>query len=230
VPAGFALAQLEPERQIRAAMDIADLRREYTFGGLRRRDMDAEPIQQFNNWLQGAIAAGVPEPNAMTLATVDGEGQPSSRIVLLKGIAEKRGFKFFTNYQSRKGRELEDNPRAALTIFWPGLERQICIRGSCSKLPQTESELYFKSRPLGSRVGAWVSSQSTVIPDRAYLEKRLEELTAQFKEDPPLPPHWGGYLLEPISLDFWQGRPNRLHDRFLYTRRGDGWHLERLAP
>lgn len=210
-------------------MDIADLRKEYTFAGLRRRDLHPDPIQQFNNWFQQAIGAGVPEPNAMTLATVDREGQPSSRIVLLKGIDE-RGFAFYTNYQSRKGRELEANPRAALTIFWAGLERQICVRGVCEKLSREESEVYFKSRPIGNRLGAWVSNQSTAIADREFLERRLAEVTSQYGENPPLPPYWGGYVVRPGTVELWQGRPNRLHDRFRYTREGSIWKIERLSP
>jgi pyridoxamine 5'-phosphate oxidase len=210
-------------------MQIADLRTEYTFAGLRRRDLHPEPIQQFNNWFQQAISAGVPEPNAMTLATVDAQGQPSSRIVLVKDI-QPRGLSFFTNYQSRKGRELEQNPKAALTFFWAGLERQVCFRGACSKLSREESAAYYKSRPLGNRLGAWVSNQSTPIPDREFLEKRMEEISAKFGEAPPLPDYWGGYLLTPVTVDFWQGRPSRLHDRFLYTRDGDSWKIERLSP
>jgi pyridoxamine 5'-phosphate oxidase len=171
----------------------------------------------------------VPEPSAMTLATVDQEGQPSSRIVLLKGI-DARGFAFYTNYVSRKGRELAGNPRAALTLFWPQLERQISVRGGCEKLSRAESESYYKSRPLGSRWGAWVSNQSTPIPDRAYLERKLEEVMSRLGDDPPLPDYWGGYVLKPATVDFWQGRPNRLHDRFLYTRAGNGWRIERISP
>ncbi|HEV8542502.1 MAG TPA: pyridoxamine 5'-phosphate oxidase [Verrucomicrobiae bacterium] len=211
-------------------MDIADLRREYTFAGLRRRDLHAEPIQQFNNWFQQAISAGVPEPNAMTLGTVDAAGQPSSRIVLLKGI-DPRGFQFYTNYRSRKGRELEANPRASLTIYWAGLEREICVRGTCSKLPREESEVYFNSRPIGNRLGAWVSTnQSDPIPNREHLESKLEEMAARFGENPPMPDYWGGYVLKPATIDFWQGRPSRLHDRFLYTREGEEWKIERLSP
>jgi len=210
-------------------MDVAALRREYTFGGLRRRDLHPDALQQFNNWFQQAISAEVPEPNAMTLATVDAQGQPSARIVLLKGV-DQRGFAFYTNYQSRKGQELDINPKAALTFFWAGLERQVCVRGLCSKLPMQESEAYFKSRPLGNRLGAWVSKQSSVIPNREFLEKRLEEVTTKYGEEPPLPPYWGGYVLSPVTLDFWQGRPNRLHDRFLYSRTDTAWKLERLSP
>lgn len=210
-------------------MEIADIRKDYAFAGLRRRDLHSDPIQQFKNWFQAALSAGVAEPNAMTLATVDATGQPSSRIVLLKDIDE-RGFTFYTNYQSRKGRELAANPKAALTIFWPGLERQICVRGACEKVSREESEAYYKSRPIGNRLGAWVSSQSTAIPNREFLEGKLQEVTARFGDNPPLPDYWGGFLLRPETVDFWQGRPSRLHDRFLYTRNAEGWKLERLSP
>jgi len=210
-------------------MKPADLRREYTFAGLRRKDLNADPIQQFKNWFNQALSAELLEPNAMTLATVDSAGQPSSRIVLLKDISHL-GFSFYTNYGSRKGKELEENPRAALTMFWPGLERQVCVRGTTKKLSRPESEAYYKSRPIGSRLGAWVSSQSQAISGRDYLEKRLAEVTAQYGEDPPLPPFWGGYVLVPQTVEFWQGRPNRLHDRFLYSRVENGWKLERLSP
>src|SRR6185436_7359582 len=142
----------------------------------------------------------------------------------------QRGFSFYTNYQSRKGRELQQNPRAALTVFWPALERQVCVRGSVEKLSREESEAYYKSRPIGSRLGAWVSSQSEPIAGRELLEKRLAEVTSQYGEDPPLPPYWGGYVLSPATVEFWQGRPNRLHDRFLYTRQENDWKLERLSP
>ena len=165
----------------------------------------------------------------MTVSTVDSEGQPSSRICLLKDITPQ-GLTFFTNYNSRKGRELSANPKAALTIFWPGLERQICMRGSCEKVSRQESAAYFKSRPLGSQYGAWASDQSTPIADRAFLEKKLEEVTAKFGENPPVPDYWGGFLFTPKTVDFWQGRPSRLHDRFLYTRLAEGWKIDRLSP
>jgi pyridoxamine 5'-phosphate oxidase len=165
----------------------------------------------------------------MTLSTVNSEGQPSSRIVLLKDV-DARGFTFYTNYDSRKGSELAANPRAALTIFWPGLERQVCVRGVCEKVSREESETYFKSRPIGNRLGAWVSSQSTAIPDRQYLEMKLKEIAQKFGDSPPLPPYWGGYVLRPQTVDFWQGRPSRLHDRFLYTRAGETWKIDRLSP
>ena len=210
-------------------MQIADLRREYSFAGLRRKDLHPDPIAQFNNWFQQALSAGVLEPNAMTLATVSPDGQPSTRVVLLKGVDE-RGFSFYTNYESRKGRDLAQNPRASITIFWVGLERQVSVRGTCHKLSPEESEHYFKSRPVGSRLGAWVSRQSTRVEGRAWLEARLEEVTRQYGEDPPMPPYWGGFVLKPEEVEFWQGRPNRLHDRMLYIRSGPGWNVERLSP
>jgi pyridoxamine 5'-phosphate oxidase len=210
-------------------MDIADIRKEYTLAGLRRADLAPEPISQFEKWFDQARTAGVLEPNAMSLATVDPDGQPSARIVLLKGI-DARGFLFFTNYESRKGRELQQNPRAALTFFWPALERQVCVRGNCERLSRDESEVYFKSRPLGSRLGAWVSSQSVAIPNRHSLEDRLKEAEAKYGQNPPIPPYWGGYVLKPQTVEFWQGRPSRLHDRFLYTSAQEGWRIERLSP
>jgi pyridoxamine 5'-phosphate oxidase len=210
-------------------MNIADLRREYSFAGLRRADLHPDPLQQFKNWFQAAISAELPEPNAMTLATVDSNGQPSSRVVLLKDVTP-RGFTFYTNHQSRKGRELAANPRASVTFFWPGLERQVSVRGKCEKVSRQEAEAYFKSRPIGNRRGAWASDQSSPIPNREYLEQKLKEVTARFGDNPPLPEYWGGYLLVPETVDFWQGRPSRLHDRFLYTRLADGWKLERLSP
>ena len=210
-------------------MDIADIRKEYTFAGLRRADLHPDPIHQFKNWFQAALSAGVVEPNAMALATVDASGQPSSRIVLLKDV-DDRGFTFYTNYESRKGRELAANSKAALTMFWPGLERMVCVRGATKKLGREESEIYYKSRPIGSRLGAWVSSQSTPIPNREYLENKLREVSAKYGENPPIPPYWGGFVLCPATVEFWQGRPSRLHDRFLYTKSGETWKIDRLSP
>ena len=166
----------------------------------------------------------------MTLATVSPDGQPSSRTVLLKGY-DTRGFSFFTNYHSRKGRELTANPKAALTIFWKERERQVCVRGVVSILSQQESNAYFQSRPYGSQIGAWVSEQSEVIPDRSWLEARERELKARYPEgNVPLPPNWGGYVLTPDAVEFWQGRPSRLHDRVLFEKRGDKWERVRLSP
>jgi pyridoxamine 5'-phosphate oxidase len=212
-------------------MNLADLRREYSLSGLRRADLNANPIAQFQKWFDEALKAQLIEPSAMTLATVDADGAPSSRIVLLKG-AEERGFMFFTNYESRKGRDLACNPRAALTLYWPELEREICIAGTVSKTTRADSEKYFAMRPRGSQLGAWVSKQSSVVPDRDFLENRLAEVTQRFTgRNVETPPYWGGYLLMPSRIEFWQGRPNRLHDRFQFTKQPDGmWHIERLSP
>jgi len=234
-------------------MAIADLRREYRFSTLDRSDLAADPIDQFQKWFgqaagsrggrlrkfgialykafQGLITGKSLEPNAMALATTDIDGHPSVRTVLLKGVGAG-GFTFFTNYQSRKGRELAANPWAALAIYWPDLERQVCIAGPVAQLTREESEQYFRSRPLGSRLAAWASDQSSVIPDRASLEARWRQINEQFHgTDVPLPPFWGGYLLSPHRIEFWQGRLDRLHDRFVYTRTSEkDWKLERLAP
>jgi pyridoxamine 5'-phosphate oxidase len=212
-------------------MNLADLRREYTKGGLRRADLDPNPLVQFQKWFEQALMAELLEPSAMTLATADKEGCPSSRIVLLKGVDE-RGFTFFTNYESRKGRELAENPRAALTLYWAELERQVCIAGDVAKTSRAESEKYFALRPRGSQLGAWVSKQSSVVLDRAFLEKRLEEMEKESMErDVSAPAYWGGYHLVPMRIEFWQGRPNRLHDRLQYLKQSDGsWRLDRLSP
>jgi len=210
---------------------IADLRREYTLAGLRRADLETDPMAQFAKWFQQALKANLAEPNAMTFATADREGRPSARIVLLKGVDE-RGFTFFTNYESRKGRELVENPNAALVLFWAELERQVCITGIVGKISREESAKYFNMRPKGSRLAAWVSSQSEPIAGRTVLENRLKELQAKYPgEEVPLPPYWGGYCLAPAQIEFWQGRPNRLHDRFQYVKQADNhWQIERLSP
>ena len=212
-------------------LDIAALRHDYVAHGLRRADLDPDPIKQFGIWFGEAAAAQIRDVNAMTLATATAEGTPSARIVLLKAISD-RGFVFFTNYHSDKGRQLDANPRAALCLFWVQLERQIRIEGAVEKTSREESEEYFRSRPLGSRLGAWTSGQSEVIANRETLEDRLAEVTTQYEgADVPLPPHWGGYRVKPTSIEFWQGRTNRLHDRLRYTRHADGqWRIERLAP
>jgi pyridoxamine 5'-phosphate oxidase len=210
---------------------LADLRREYTLAGLRRAELDADPIAQFSKWLEQAIAAGLPEPTALTLATASQQGQPSTRIVLLKKLDEQ-GFTFFTNYESRKGRELAENPRVSLLAYWPQLERQVCLIGTAGKVDREQSAKYFKSRPSGSRLAAWASKQSEVISDRAALEKKLAAATAKYPgEEIPLPDYWGGYCVAPTEIEFWQGRPNRLHDRFMYRRHADAsWLIERLSP
>ena len=213
-------------------MSLADLRRDYSLAGLNESDLAANPIQQFEKWFQEALAAEIVEPNAMVLATVGASEQPSTRVVLLKAV-DARGFSFFTNYESRKGRELAGNPRASLTFPWIALERQGCIAGNGSKLSREESAAYFKLRPRASRLGAWASpKQSESIPSRAVLEQRMKQVEAQHpSEEVPLPPYWGGYVLAPVEVEFWQGRASRLHDRLRYVRQPDGsWRIERLAP
>jgi pyridoxamine 5'-phosphate oxidase len=213
-------------------LDIARLRKEYTLHGLHRKDLVPDPIQQFRIWFEESVqAAADREPNAMTLATADRQGRPAARIVLLKGFDE-RGFVFFTNYESRKGRDLTENPRAALNFHWPWLERQIQIEGNVARVPHAESQAYFDQRPLKSRLSAIISPQSSPVPSRAELERRFDEVSAQYADrNPPVPEFWGGFRLAPERIEFWQGRENRLHDRFLYTLTIDGtWHIERLGP
>ena len=210
-------------------MNIADLRKDYKLASLAEGDVAATPLVQFEKWLNEAIQAQLPEPNAMTLATVGAEGRPSTRVVLIKEINE-RGPVWFTNYHSRKGRELAANPHAALQFHWVELERVVRLEGRVEKISEADSDAYFASRPLDSRIGAWASPQSEVIGSRAVLVARAAEYGAKFLLNPPRPPHWGGYRLVPDRVEFWQGRSSRLHDRILYRLEGGNWQISRLAP
>lgn len=196
---------------------------------LREEDVDPDPVAEFHRWLELAWAAGEPQANAMTLATVDGDGSPDARMVLLNR-ADGRGFTFYTNYQSAKGGHLAHEARAALVFYWPRLHRQVRIRGTVERTPREESEAYWAQRPAGSRIAAAASAQSTVLPDRATLEAEVADLELRAPEGPPLPDFWGGYRLRPARVEFWQGRRHRLHDRLLYTPAGEGWTIQRLAP
>ncbi len=208
---------------------IADLRKSYERAELSEDASLADPFQQFSQWLQEAISAQLPEPNAMTLATVDSQQRPSTRVVLIKGLDE-RGIVWYTNYQSRKGQALATNPHAALQFHWVELERVVRIEGVVEKISDEESDAYFHSRPLDSRIGAWASPQSEVIPSRSVLVTNAAKYSAQFLLQPPRPPHWGGYRLRPDAWEFWQGRRSRLHDRLRYRLEGGQWLRERLAP
>jgi pyridoxamine 5'-phosphate oxidase len=210
-------------------MNVAQLRQEYMLAGLSEQAAGADPLRLFTTWLQDAVQAGLPLPNAMTLATVTPEGTPDARIVLLKGL-EEGGFAFYTNYASRKARQLAARPAACLVFQWSELERQVRIEGGVEKVSAAESDAYFASRPLGARLSAWASEQSAPVPSRAALESSMQEARKRHGDAPPRPPHWGGYRVIPLRLEFWQGRADRLHDRLLYSRAAAGWKIERLAP
>jgi pyridoxamine 5'-phosphate oxidase len=210
---------------------IADLRKEYSSQSLSETDIEPSPINQFEKWWRQAVNSQIDEPNAMILATASSDGMPAARTMLLKGF-DSKGFVFFTNYKSYKAMHLEENPKACLVFFWKELERQVRITGLVKKVSEKESDDYFFSRPRGSQIGAWTSPQSQVIENRDWLDKRFLELSEQFKEkELKRPPHWGGYLITPVIVEFWQGRPSRLHDRIQYTLEEDGsWKIERLSP
>jgi pyridoxamine 5'-phosphate oxidase len=211
-------------------MTISNLRHEYERAELSEQVAARDPIELFSGWFDEAAAAGAREVNAMSLATVSADGQPSNRIVLLKEF-DASGFVFYTNYLSRKGADLQVNPRVSALLFWPELERQVRIEGAASRVPDEQSDQYFAQRPLETRLGAWASPQSEELVDRAELEARLAQTRARFPQgDPPRPPHWGGYRIAPARIEFWQGRPSRLHDRLLYVREAGGWRRSRLAP
>lgn len=213
-----------------SSLDVAALREEYSQRHLRRRDLDPDPIAQFNRWLAEAVESRLKDPNAMSLATVNADGQPCARIVLLKGVGPE-GFLFFTNYGSRKAAELEANPRVALNFFWAELERQVVIEGAARKASREEANTYFHSRPVGSQLGAWASRQSQIVPSRDCLESKLQDVTAQYAgQEVPLPDFWGGYWVKPSAIEFWQGGPSRIHDRLRYVRENSGWRVERLSP
>ena len=210
-------------------MNIADMRQEYMRAGLSEAQADPDPLRQFERWFEDAVRAGLPLPNAMTLATVTPSGAPSARIVLLKGV-ESGGFLFYTNYLSRKGRELEKRASACLLFLWSPLERQVRIDGTVRRVTPAESDAYYASRPLGARLSAWASAQSEAVSSRELLETAMHGTQARYGDNPPRPPHWGGYRVEPQELEFWQGRSDRLHDRLLYRRSGEHWSIERLSP
>jgi pyridoxamine 5'-phosphate oxidase len=208
---------------------LSDLRKSYMKGSLSEEDVQSNPIEQFHIWFKQARDSDIPEPNAMTVASADANGKPSARIVLIKEVTEA-GFVFFTNYDSHKGQDLTANPHAALLFFWPELERQIRIEGIVEKLSESESDEYYHSRPLDSRIGAWASPQSQIISGRTQLVTKAAEYALKFALNPPRPPHWGGFRVKPELMEFWQGRPSRLHDRIQYSRTDSAWKIDRLAP
>jgi len=208
---------------------IAQLRKNYTFGQLSETEVPENPLPLFQLWFDQAIKAQCPEPNSMTLATADKAGNPSARIVLLKG-ADQNGFTFFTNYESQKGKDLAVRPQAALLFHWHELERQVRIKGDVERVEAAQSDVYYHSRPPESRIGAWASPQSAVIPNREFLEEAESRFKAEFGDEPPRPEHWGGYRLHPTEVEFWQGRPSRLHDRIHYQLVNGAWKITRLAP
>ena len=210
-------------------MNLADIRKEYMFAGLAESDAATDPLEQFERWMNNALEHGLPMANAMTLATVTPEGAPDARIVLLKGV-DRGGFVFYTNYESAKGRQLAALPQGCLVFLWVEIERQVRVLGRIEKVSAQESDAYFSTRPLGSRHSAWASAQSESVSSRANLEAELASVEQRFGDSPPRPPHWGGYRLIPDTIEFWQGRANRLHDRLLYSREGNRWTLQRLAP
>jgi len=219
------------QAHVGGTMPLADLRKDYSLAGLTEKDLARDPFRQFEKWFQEAEASKLVEPNAMILATATRDGRPSARTMLLKAV-DGRGFVFFTNYESRKGRELDANPRATLVFPWFPFERQVIVEGSLVKVAREESEAYFHSRPIASQLAAWASAQSTIIPGRKALEEAMKELEKKYAGRPvPLPPHWGGFRLSPETVEFWQGRRSRLHDRLRYRRGADGdWTVERLSP
>jgi len=212
-------------------MTLADLRKDYSLAGLAEKDLARNPFRQFEKWFEEALAAKLPEPNAMVLSTADRSGRPSSRTVLLRGV-DGRGFVFYTSYEGRKGRELEVNPRASLVFPWIAMERQVIVEGPVAKVPPEESDAYFSSRPHPNQLSAWVSQQSAIIAGRAILEDGMKAVEMKYSgREVPRPPHWGGYRLDPETVEFWQGRRSRLHDRLRFRRaKGGDWTVERLAP
>jgi pyridoxamine 5'-phosphate oxidase len=211
-------------------MNLADLRLSYTKAGLTEADVDPDPFRQFEVWMSQALSSQLIEPNAMTLATVDGSGQPNARAVLLKGL-DSSGFVFYTNYESRKSREIASNPSVCLLFYWAELERQVRVAGRAERVSEAESDAYFQSRPVGHQLGAWVSNQSTVIAGREVIEESLANVSKRFEPGPvPRPPHWGGFRVVPHGFEFWQGRANRLHDRLEYLVANGTWMIRRLSP